>query len=293
MKNKILEGGLPRDNEKPDECVARLKGAAEIAHTPCGKGTVVWHIWGDGDPLLLLHGNHGSWTHWIKNIPFFSERYRVFVPDAPGLGDSSVPPKPHSMEGVAAIMNLGLNHLIGNKIRVHVAGFSYGSTLGGYMAIGLGSRLKTLSMIGSARLTGQRTMVEGLVNWKRLENPDEILNAHRHNLGKVMLSNPEMVDDLALYTQAQNAPRARVKSHHFTRSLTLPDTLVGVKAPVCAFWGSADQYYSHYIEAYSEQIDARGLQIKTEVIKGAGHWLIYEAADEMNEKMNRFMELYD
>ena len=86
MKNKILEGGLPRDNEKPDECVARLKGAAEIAHTPCGKGTVVWHIWGDGDPLLLLHGNHGSWTHWIKNIPFFSERYRVFVPDALGWG---------------------------------------------------------------------------------------------------------------------------------------------------------------------------------------------------------------
>ena len=293
MENNGLSGGFPRNDETPKECVARFENAAEIAYTPCGDGHVIWHIWGNGDPLLLLHGNHGSWTHWIKNIPFLSEQYRVLVPDAPGLGDSSVPPEPHSMDGIASIMNSGLDHLIGSKTRCHLAGFSYGSTLGGYMAMGLGARLKTFAMIGAARLTGQRTMVEGLINWKRLRDPEEIIEAHRHNLGRVMFSGPRVVDDLALYTQAKNAPRARVKAHHFARRLTLPDALVESAAQICTYWGTEDQYYPHYIQSYDEQIIARGLKIKTEIIEGAGHWAIYEASNEMNEKMLKFMTSHD
>ena len=288
-----LEGRLPRDGETPQECVTRFEAASEVVTTPCGEGEVVWHIWGEGEPLVLLHGNHGSWTHWIRNIPFFAERYRVLVPDAPGLGDSTVPPEPHSMDDMAVIVNAGLDELIGAGTRIHMAGFSYGSTLGGYMAMGLGDRLKAFAMIGSARLTGQRTMVEGLINWKRLDDPDEITAAHRHNLGQVMLSGPEAVDDLALHLQAENTPRARVKSHRFVRRLTLPEALQQISAPICVYWGTADQYYPYFVKAYDEQITARGLEIETETIDGAGHWSIYEAPEVMNEKMHAFFEAHD
>lgn len=287
-----LDGKLPRDGETPEDCVARFEAAAERNLTPCGDGAVVWHIWGGGPPLVLLHGNHGSWTHWIRNIPFFAEHYRVLVPDAPGLGDSAVPPEPHSMDDMAEIVNAGLDILIPGE-RFHMAGFSYGSTLGGYMAYKLGARVKAFGMIGSARLTGQRTMVEGLINWKRLDDEQEILDAHRHNLGQVMLSGPEAVDDLALYLQATNTPRARVKSHRFVRRLTLPEVVEQIAAPITVYWGTKDQYYPYFVNAYDEQIGGRDIQIDVEIIEGAGHWANYEAADVMNEKLASFFAKHD
>jgi pimeloyl-ACP methyl ester carboxylesterase len=32
---------------------------------------VVWRSWGSGPPLLLLHGLHGSWMHWVRNVAAF------------------------------------------------------------------------------------------------------------------------------------------------------------------------------------------------------------------------------
>tara|TARA_Y100001934_G_C12191583_1_gene696690 strand:- start:2 stop:886 length:885 start_codon:yes stop_codon:yes gene_type:complete len=288
----LLDGGVPRAGETPEECVARFEAASEVVTTPCGDGDVIWRVWGEGEPLLLLHGNHGSWTHWLKNIPYFAERYRVFVPDEPGLGDSGVPPEPHSMDEMADIMNAGLDIVIPGE-RFHMAGFSYGSTMGGYMAVKLGDRLKSFGMIGSARLSGQRTMVEGLINWKRLETEEEIMDAHRHNLGRVMLSGPDAVDDLALYLQSVNTPRARVKSHKFMRKLTLPEALAELSIPITVFWGTADQYYPHFMKNYDEQIVERGIDIDVDVIEGAGHWAIYEAPEIMNEKLQALFEAND
>ena len=287
-----LEGGVPRPGESPEECVARIQNAAEKIITPCGDGDLIWNVWGEGEPLVLLHGNHGSWTHWIKNIPFFAERYRVLVPDAPGLGNSAVPPEPHTMDEMAAIVNAGLDVIIPDR-SFHMAGFSYGSTLGGYMAIKLTGRLKSFGMIGSARLTGQRTMVEGLINWKRLETEAERIEAHRHNLGVVMLSDKSKVDDLALYLQWNNAPRARVKSHKFVRRLTLPEIVKKIEAPICVYWGTKDQYYPFYLSAYEKQITARHISIETVIIEGAGHWANYESSDEMNAKLAAFFESND
>ena len=31
---------------------------------------------GRGDPVILLHGGHGSWTHWVANIAALSRAHR-------------------------------------------------------------------------------------------------------------------------------------------------------------------------------------------------------------------------
>jgi pimeloyl-ACP methyl ester carboxylesterase len=76
--------------------VSRIESLATCKFTPCGTGSMVWRVWGNARPLVLLLGASGSWTHWIRNIATFAARFRVFVPDLPGFGNSDMPSEPHT-----------------------------------------------------------------------------------------------------------------------------------------------------------------------------------------------------
>src|SRR5207249_8442783 len=102
---------------EPESVVGRLDSHARRAVTPCPGGAMVWRTWGQGPPLVLLHGARGSWTHWLRNIPALAERFSVIVPDMPGFGDSGAPPKPHTVEALAAAMVRGLGAVTSAAIR--------------------------------------------------------------------------------------------------------------------------------------------------------------------------------
>ena len=48
--------------------VADYEARCRRVETPCGDGTLVWRIWGEGEPLVVGHGAQGAWSHWIRNI---------------------------------------------------------------------------------------------------------------------------------------------------------------------------------------------------------------------------------
>ena len=76
-----------------------LQAGAQRLSTPCGDGELVWHRWGEGAPLVLLHGGSGSWTHWLRNIaPLVAAGHQVLAPDLPGFGDSDPPPEGHDAD---------------------------------------------------------------------------------------------------------------------------------------------------------------------------------------------------
>ena len=54
---------LIASGKTPPEIVAAVTADAEVVHTPCGDGNLVWRRWGKGRPLVLVHGGSGSWTH--------------------------------------------------------------------------------------------------------------------------------------------------------------------------------------------------------------------------------------
>lgn len=45
--------------------------------------------YGEGQPVLFIHGNGGSIKHFINQIPFFSEKYKVIVADSRTQGKST------------------------------------------------------------------------------------------------------------------------------------------------------------------------------------------------------------
>jgi pimeloyl-ACP methyl ester carboxylesterase len=46
-------------------------------------------IYGDGQPLLIIHGNGGDISNFSKNIPYFSKRYKVIIADSRSQGKSA------------------------------------------------------------------------------------------------------------------------------------------------------------------------------------------------------------
>ncbi len=268
-----------------EQTVAFVEGVAAEAQrleTRCGEGRMVWRIWGIGPPLVLLHGGYGSWTHWIRNVIPLSQVFTVAAPDLPGLGKSATPPEPHTAEGLAKIIVEGLEILFPNDDGLRLAGFSFGGVLGGHVAVQIGERLRSFTVVGSNGLglvrqpTALRRLPEGA-------SDAEALAVARHNLGALMIADPAKIDELAVFIQAQNAPRGRVKSRRFSRADTLARALPLIKARLDGIWGERDATAYPHVEERCRTLRAVQPGARFEVIPGAGHWVQYEAADQFNQ----------
>jgi 2-hydroxy-6-oxonona-2,4-dienedioate hydrolase len=267
-----------------ENIVALVKGVAAEARrveTPCGDGHMVWHLWGDGPPLALLHGGYGSWTHWIRNVIPLSQTFTVAAPDLPGLGESATPPEPHTAEGLASIVVEGLEVVFPELGGLHIAGFSFGGVLGGHVAAQLGDRVRGFTIVGSNGL-GLVRQPTALRRVPDNASEAEALAVARHNLAALMIADPAKIDELAVYIQAQNAPRGRVKSRRFSRAETLARALPLIKARIDGIWGERDATAYPHLDDRARALRNVQPDARFEVIPGAGHWVQYEAADKFN-----------
>ncbi|MBO0736585.1 MAG: alpha/beta fold hydrolase [Alphaproteobacteria bacterium] len=268
-------------SEKTVAFVEGVAAEAERLRTPCGDGHVIWHFWGSGPPLILLHGGYGSWTHWIRNVLALSRAFRVAAPDLPGLGESTTPPEPHTAEGLARIIVEGIDIAFPKQGDLHLAGFSFGGVLGGHVAAQLGDRVSTFTVVGSNGLglvrqpTDLRRVPPGAAE-------AETLSVAHHNLAALMIADPQKIDELALYIQSRNAPRARVKSRRFSRADALARALPLVKARLDGIWGERDATAYPHLHERARALRSVRPAARFEVIPGAGHWVQYEAADRFN-----------
>ena len=124
--------------------VAAIEETARTYRTASGEGEMLWRTWGDGAPLLLLHGGSGSCTHWIRNTPTLARTYQLWVPDLPGLGDSAMPPLPWTPASVAAAVTDGLCTLVARDASLSIAGFSFGGHVAGLAAARLAPGVRAL-----------------------------------------------------------------------------------------------------------------------------------------------------
>ena len=86
--------------------------------------------WGDGSPLLLIHGFTGNRDAWNHLRPLLGQRFRVLAPDLPGHGESPIAPDTTFDGTLEALLGLLDAHRLE---RVDVAGYS----LGARVALGL------------------------------------------------------------------------------------------------------------------------------------------------------------
>jgi pimeloyl-ACP methyl ester carboxylesterase len=83
---------------------------------------------GHGAPLILLHGYAETSRMWRPILPVLAERFTVFTPDLPGIGDSAIPADGLDMKTAAVLIHalaraLGIEkaRIVGHDIGLMVA----------------------------------------------------------------------------------------------------------------------------------------------------------------------------
>lgn len=279
----------PLEQDLPPEALRVLALSRRLA-TPCGDGEMVWHTWGDDrhEPLVLLHGGSGSWTHWIRNVEALAAAgRRVVVPDLPGFGDSARPPGGQDADSVAAALADALPDIVGDA-PADVVGFSFGGLCGGLMAAAHPERVRRLVIVGAPGL-GLRDKRLPLMSWRDAPTEEGKLAAHRNNLGVLML-HPQNVDALAIALQAANVPRDRMHRRRLALTDILAQTLPKLTCRVDAIYGEQDALYRDTLPGLREKIALAPYLGELVLMPGAAHWLQYERAGAFQRELLRLLD---
>jgi pimeloyl-ACP methyl ester carboxylesterase len=265
----------------PAETLRRIEAQARRAETPCGDGRMVWHLWGEAGPaLVLLHGGVGSWRHWVRTIEPFARRFRLLVADLPGLGESADPPAPPNMAEIAAITAQGIERLLGSDEPYDLVGFSFGASVGGHVGLLHGARMRSLTMIGPGGLVPPRAPMR--LERVRDKTGEARVEAHRANLLRIMLADPASVDPLAIAIQEWNSSHARLDTPALIAKRPLAESLPRLAVPVNAVWGERDQLPYWGLEERIAVVRQLSPKADIHVVPVAGHWLAYEDAPAFN-----------
>ena len=272
-----------------EDPVAALIAASELVITQNAGTNVAWRCFGSGPAVILLHGDFGSWTHWVHNVAPLSKRFRLLVPDMPGYGLSEMPAKPYSPAQLASPLAGGLESLLPPEETVDLVGFSYGGIVAGYLARMLGQRVRRVVLSGPGGFGMRSKPLDGsdLRSIRDGMTEVQIDAVHRHNLALLMFSDRRKVDDLAVRIQRENIARARVRCGSIPDTTALLDVLADTSVRIAGLWGEKDFFADEERRAMQEAALRRiDPDIDFRIVPNAGHWLFYEAP----EIANRYLE---
>jgi pimeloyl-ACP methyl ester carboxylesterase len=269
--------------DNPDALTA-LQARATRLTTPCGDGDLVWHRWGatGGEPVVLLHGGSGSWTHWLRNIDALAAAgHEVLLPDMPGFGDSAAPPDGQDADVLPGWLERGLQALIGDRPAALV-GFSFGGLVAGLWAQALPQRAARLVLVGAPALSAERLAPLDLRPWERKPPGDERLAVHRHNLLQLMLAHAASATPLAVALHAANVERDRLRRRRLMLTDALAQILPTLACPVHGIWGARDVLYAQRLPLIGQVLGTAPGFRSLDLLPAAGHWVAWEAAGSFN-----------
>jgi 2-hydroxy-6-oxonona-2,4-dienedioate hydrolase len=243
--------------------------------------SVCWRQCGAGPPLVLLHGGHGSWLHWVRNIEPLSQQRTLYIADMPGYGDSAAI-ESGDMQALLRITLASLNALLGAQQIIDLAGFSFGGLVAAQLAAARG-HVRALCLFGAAGHRSTRRPRGKLVNWKQAYKDGDartLAEQMRHNLAAHMLHDLASIDALAEQVHTASCVKTRFISKHVARAGGLAEALDPFQGPTLLAWGE------HDITAdpvpLLPTLCLGHAHRRGHIIQGAGHWVQYENAEAVN-----------
>jgi pimeloyl-ACP methyl ester carboxylesterase len=279
--------------------IARIDALA-TRHDPVHEGVRVrWRRFGPRDdtgttqpPLVLLHGGHGSWMHWLRNAEALSVDRTLWLPDMPGFNESDTPPRvapgEDSLPPLLAALGGTLDQLIGAGTPIDLGGFSFGGLTAARFAVQRGA-IRRFAVLGSGGHGTLRRMTAEMINWRAAPDREAERAALLNNLAALMLHDKAAIDALAFEIHDISCHGTRFRSKEVSHSGGLRHALdvLGTRGvATLLLWGEFDVTADP--RPLVAQVVGEGPRREGTVIDGAGHWAQYERADEVNARLLAF-----
>lgn len=274
----------------PDECqssVASVEARSSRHETLFQGRKIVWRVWGEGHPVILLHGGFGSWTHFLRLIPYLAAERMVLCPDLPGYGDSDMPVSANIAQAIPDAICDGIGKLVPELApdfdEIDVIGFSFGTSVAGLLCrrmVKADSRLKPrgLMLLAPSALGIQIASIEGTRRLAKGMSREQRESVHATNLGLVMLAPGTRPDAMTTRLQDLNVRRARVRGKKLSHSDALSTSLaLHPVQRLAAIWGGDDPYLVGLHDRYRQALTLDYPDTSILIEEGCGHWVQHEA----------------
>lgn len=214
---------------------------------------------GEGEVLILLHGNSEENGIFVHQIEYFSKKYRVIAIDTRGHGKSPRGTKPFTIRQFAEDLHKFMDeHGIR---RAHILGFSDGGNIALIFAI------KYPSYVDKLILNGANLFEEGIVEEAQIAIKKDYKDAcEKAKSDKNMIKEVEM---LGLMVNDPNID---------------PEELVNVQAKTLVLTGDDDLIKGEHSELIADKIpDGRWVSIPGD------HWIANKYWKDFNRVVDSFL----
>lgn len=232
-----------------------------------GSRVVHYRVGGRGEPLVLIHGLAASGAWWIRNVDALSQYHTVYVLDLPGFGAMRRYPERFSIAD-SAVWIERLFDALGLE-QASVIGHSMGALITAIFAARCPARLKRIVLAAPAIGLPSDRISAYLLPLLR-----EIAGLNRSFYG----------------TLAWDAARAGfltgMRASRELLTLKIERELSQIATPCLLLWGERDPLVPVEL---SRSLQSKIRDSKLCVLKGAGHILMHDHAEQFNRAVLEFL----
>ncbi|MGV0845842.1 alpha/beta fold hydrolase [Empedobacter falsenii] len=215
---------------------------------------IYYEEYGQGEPLIFLHGNNGSIEDFYQQIPFFAKHYRLIVLDTRGQGRSTdLTNTPYTYEEFANDLFQVIQKL--NLKKVNLVGWSDGGNT---------------ALIFNAQ---HPELVNKIVTIGAVLNPNGVSKELIENL-KNLANNPSESTNLRLIELMLNEP-----------NITKLE-LNKIQNPVLVIAGEKDEVK----ESHTKEIQQNISKAELLIIPNSTHYVPFEQPKILNEAILKFLK---